>query len=185
MDFKLIRRLIFVKLREKNTYVLAGIVGLLINFYGQILVPWFRGIENPSSVLMGHFETHPGLTICSVFLAFAFPLCVGVYSAVTARYKIRRIESVAEFPDAKPDPVFRVTPAGQFLEIGTTTQAFFEQYKIQNAQGILGKDVWEKIKSGMASDSIGEFQFEPEGTSYIVKYTPTRDKNYNIYLTRL
>jgi hypothetical protein len=185
MNYKLLRRLIFAKLCEKNTYILALIVGTLINVYGQLLVPWFRGVEDPSTVLLNHYQTNPWLTLISIFLAFAFPLCVGVYSAVSARYKNRRTESVADFPDTKPDPVFRVNQSGQFVEVGTTTQKFFGEYTIHNAQSILGDDIWGKIKSGIASDAIGQFQFEPEGAHYIVKYSPTRDDKINIYLTRL
>jgi len=185
MDYKLLRQLIYDKLSERSTYVLALIVGTLINIYGQILVPWFRGEENPTSILIGHYQTDPGLTIFSIFLAFAFPLCVGVYSAVSARYKNRRTESIADFPDSKPDPVFRVTRAGHFVEVGTTTQTFFDQYSIHSAQQILGNDIWTKIIAGTASDAIGKFNFEPEGAVYIVKYASTRDDHINIYLTRL
>jgi len=185
MDYKLIRKLVFAKLCEKNTYILALVVGTLINIYGQILVPWFRGAENPTSILIGHFGSHPGLTTFSIFLAFAFPLCVGVYSAVTARYKNRRTESVADFPDSKPDPVFRVSREGKFVEVGATTQAFFEQYSINSAQNFLGKDIWEKIKSGTTLGDPEKFHFEPEDANYIVRYTPTRDEQINIYLTRL
>ncbi len=185
MDYKLIRRLIFAKLCEKTTYVLALIVGTLINVYGQLLVPWFRGANNPTDVLMNHFQIHPGLTLFSIFLAFAFPLCVGVYSSVVTRYKGRRTESIADFPETKPDPVFRVNQTGSFVEVGSTTQQFFDTYGIHNAQNILGDEIWEEIKSGAESDKIVQFYFEPEYASYIVKYTPTRNDNINIYLTRL
>ena len=184
MDYKLLRRLIYAKLCEKNTYILALIVGTLINVYGQLLVPWLRGVDKPGQVLVNHYQSHTWLTLFSIFLAFAFPLCVGVYSAVSTRYKNRRTESIADFPDTKPDPVFRVNQEGNFVEVGTITQRFFEKYDIRSAQHILGDEIWEKIKSGAAPDSIGQFSFEPEGANYIVKYSPTRDEKINIYFSR-
>jgi len=185
MDYKLINRLIFSKLCEKNTYILALIVGSLINAYGQLLVPWLRGADNPVIVLKTQFLSNPVLTIFSVSLAFAFPLCVGVYSSVTTRYRNRRIESIADFPDTKPDPVFRVDKRGKFVEAGEVTKEFFRKYGVFNAQNLLGEDIWGSIISGKASDNIGQFYFEPEGTNYIVKYTQTKDEKLNIYLTRL
>ena len=85
MDFRLLGRFIIDKLHDRTTYVLAAIVGLLINGYGQLLVPWFRSGTNPFTTFMTEFDARPGLTIFSVFLAFAFPFCVGIYSAVAER----------------------------------------------------------------------------------------------------
>ncbi len=185
MDYRLINRLIFSKLREKNTYILALIVGSLINVYGQLLVPWLRGAANPLFVLIDQFQSNPLLTIFSIFLAFAFPLCVGVYSSVSTRYKNRRIESIADFPETKPDPVFRVEQNGQIVEAGEATKEFFRKYGVFDAPSLLGEDIWESIISGKASDSIGQCYFEPEDANYIVKYSRTKDEKFNIYLTRL
>ena len=104
---------------------------------------------------------------------------------MTTRYKNRRIESIADFPDTKPDPVFRVDKRGKFVEAGEVTKEFFRKYGVFNAQNLLGEDIWGSIISGKASDNIGQFYFEPEGTNYIVKYTQTKDEKLNIYLTRL
>jgi membrane protein YqaA with SNARE-associated domain len=89
VDFTVIRRLVAEKLRERSTYVVALIVGTLINLYGQVLVPWLRGFGDPFAALAGEFAVRPGLVLATVFIAYAFPLAVGVYSAVTARYQIR------------------------------------------------------------------------------------------------
>ena len=145
MDYRLIARLIVDKLHDRTTYVLAAIVGTLINLFGQLLVPWFRTDANPFSSFGHEFETRPGLTLFSVFLAFAFPFCVGIYSAVAARYKNRRMESIADFPERMPDPVFRATRSGELVELGATTRQMFERHGIDCAQRILGEEVWNRI----------------------------------------
>jgi hypothetical protein len=106
-ELRLVWRLVDNKVRDRGTYVVAAVVGTLINVYGQLLVPWFRGASDPLLAFMAEFHSRPGLTTFSIFIAYAFPFCVGIYSAVVARYRLRRIESVADFPDRKPDPVFR------------------------------------------------------------------------------
>jgi hypothetical protein len=85
MVFRLIRRLVGEKLRDRTTYSLAAVVGTLINAYGQLLVPWFRTFSDPFDLFWIEFKVHPGLTLFSVFLAYAFPFCVDVYSAVATR----------------------------------------------------------------------------------------------------
>ncbi len=93
MKFRVILRLICERLVDRTTWVLAFVVGTLINLYGQLLVPWFRGSFDPVTDFIIEYEIRPELTLISVFLAYAFPLFVGVYSAVTARYKNPRMES--------------------------------------------------------------------------------------------
>jgi hypothetical protein len=185
MDYRLIRRLIGDKLRDRTTYTLAFIVGTLINAYGQLLVPWFRGFEDPFARFASEFEIRPWLTLFSVFLAYAFPFCVGTYSAVAARYKIRRFESIADFPERKPDPVFRVNKQGRLVEAGATTRSFFDKYGIDSAQKILGEEVWSQIVlNGMGARNFKIF-FEAEGAEYIVTHVPTANEEINIYLTRV
>lgn len=74
-------------------------VGTLINIYGQLLVPWFRGSFDPITDFMIEYEIRPELTLVSVFLGYAFPVFVGIYSAVTIRYKDRSADAVATLPD--------------------------------------------------------------------------------------
>ena len=185
MDFRLLGRLIIDKVHDRTTYVLAAIVGLLINGYGQLLVPWFRSGTNPFRTFMTELDARPGLTIFSVFLAFAFPFCVGIYSAVAARYKNRRLESIADFPERKPDPVFRAKKNGQLVEAGASTKEFFERFQIDCAQRILGEDVWVRITSDKQTNEKIVIFFEAEGEKYLVTHTPTSDDEINIYMTRL
>jgi hypothetical protein len=185
MDFSLIARLIIDKLHDRTTYVLAVIVGTLINAYGQLLVPWFRSGANPFEQFMNELALRPGLTLFSVFLAFAFPFCVGIYSAVAARYKNRRVESIADFPEKKPDPVFRAEKGGKLVEVGENTQKFFDRFKIDCAQKILGDEAWEQITSNEQSDKRIVIHFEAEGEKYLVAHAPTRNNQINIYMTRL
>ena len=162
MDFRLIGRLIGDKLSDRTTYGLAAVVGALINVYGQLLVPWFRSNANPFSTFANELQHNPSLTLFSIFLAFAFPFCVGIYSAVASRYKNRRIESIADFPERKPDPVFRATKSGQLVEVGANTQKFFDRYEIDCAQKILGEVVWAEIISSEPADRRIEIYFEAE-----------------------
>ncbi len=185
MDFHLIARLIIDKLHDRTTYVLAAIVGTLINAYGQLLVPWFRSGVDPFEQFLTELELRPELTIFSVFLAFAFPFCVGIYSAVAARYKNRRIESIADFPERKPDPVFRAKKNGQLVEVGESTQRFFERFQIDCAQRILGEEAWSKIISNEQLDERIIIHFEAEKEKYLVTYAPTKNDQINIYMTRL
>ncbi|MBT5415513.1 MAG: hypothetical protein HOH66_06950 [Rhodospirillaceae bacterium] len=185
MDHRLIRRLVGEKLRERGTYKVAAFVGTLINAYGQVLVPWFRGAETPFSALLYELDVRPALSVFSIFLAYAFPLCVGVYSSVVSRYRLRRVESVADFPDRKPDPVFRASRSGRIVEAGATTLRLFERYDVQSAQRILGEAVWAEIVAKDGPGFDGEIHFADEGASYVVSHAPTADKEINVYLTRL
>lgn len=185
MDMRLISRLIKDKLRDRTTYVLALIVGTLINAYGQLLVPWFRTDMNPFTLFSIEVMERPTLTAFSIFLAFAFPFCVGIYSAVAARYKNRRIESIADFPEKKPDPVFRVNRQGKIVEVGRETQKFFERFHVDSAQAILGVDTWEYILDNESATKRVVVNFDAEGEKYLVAHTPTRDGQINIYLTRI
>lgn len=185
MDFRLLGRLISDKLRDRTTYVLALVVGVLINGYGQLLVPWFRSGTNPFASFAQELDSRPALTLFSVFLAFAFPFCVGIYSAVAARYKNRRVESIADFPERKPGPVFRAKRDGQLVEVGANTQAFFTRFQISRAQQLLGDGVWAKIISGERQKERIVIRFEAEGEKYLVEHAPTRDDELNVYMTRL
>jgi hypothetical protein len=185
MDFRLIVRLIGDRLHDRTTYVLAAIVGTLINVYGQLLVPWFRGSTNPFTTFADEFEIRPGLALFSVFLGFAFPFCVGIYSAVAARYKNRRVESIADFPERKPDPVFRATRGGQLVEVGATTQVFFDKHQIDCAQKILGDETWAQIVAEEQAGGGATIFFEAEDVEFVVTHAPTTNDEINVYLTRL
>lgn len=185
MDFRLIRRLIGDKLHDRTTYGVAVVVGTLISAYGQLLVPWLRDSGNPFTVFAGEFEVEPVLTSLSVFLAYAFPFCVGIYSAVAARYKNRRIESIADFPERKPDPVFRAARDGQLVEAGARTQEMFERYGIDSAQKILGEETWAQILAKQPEEGKALIFFEAEGVEYQVSHAPTANGEINLYLTRL
>ena len=185
MDFRLIGRLVVDKLHDRTTYVLALVVGTLINAYGQLLVPWFRSGANPFEQFMTELSVRPVLTVFSIFLGFAFPLCVGVYSTVATRYKNRRIESIADFPERKPDPVFRAKKSGQLVEVGANTQTFFDRFQIDCAQRILGEEAWAEITSDKQTDDCTVVYFEEEGARYLVAHTLTRNDEVNTYMTRL
>jgi len=185
MDIRLIARLVRAKLCERSTYILALVVGSLINLYGQLLVPWLRGAGDPFAVFASELETRPWLTLLSIFLGFAFPLCVGTYSSVATRYKNRRIESIADFPDRKPDPVFRARESGALVEVGAATRELFDRYGVDSAQGILGEDVWRRIVGGETPGSGHRIFFEREKAEYAVSHARTPNGDINVYLSRL
>ena len=88
MDFRLIRRLVVEKLKDRSTYIVALVVGTLINLYGQVLVPWLRGLGNPFDLLAVEFSDRLGLAIVSIFLAYAFP--VSSSGSLSTRFIRRR-----------------------------------------------------------------------------------------------
>ena len=185
MDVRLIRRLIWDKFHDRSTYVLAAVVGTLINLYGQLLVPWFRGDGDPFFIFYLEFYKQPSLTIFSVFVGYAFPFCVGIYSSVATRYKNRRMESIADFPERKPDPVFRAARDGQLVEVGAATRRFFEKHRIDCAQKILGRETWEEIVSGERAEIGTTIYFAAEDVNFLVAHAPTANDEINIYLSRL
>lgn len=185
MDYSHLRRLIWDKLRDRTTYILAAVVGTLINVYGQLLVPWFRDFGDPFAVFAQEFEVRPYLAVFSVFLGYAFPFCVGIYSSVVTRYKNRRIESIADFPERKPDPVFRAAQSGRLVEVGAATQGFFDKYEIDCAQKILGEATWAEIVSGKWAEIGTTVYFAAEDVNFLVAHAPTANDEINIYLSRL
>ncbi|MCZ6637928.1 MAG: hypothetical protein O7C66_07010 [Alphaproteobacteria bacterium] len=185
MDQSLIRRLIWDKLHDPTTYGLAFFVGTLINLYGQFLLPWFRGYGNPFFIFYLEFYKQPYLTVFSVFLGYAFPFCVGIYSSVATRYKNRRVESIADFPERKPDPVFRAARNGQLVEVGAATRNFFDKHQIDCAQKILGRETWDEIVAGKRAESGTTVYFAPENVTYLMTHAATENDEINIYLSRL
>jgi len=185
MDFRLIQRLISDKLRDRSTYIVAAVVGALISGYGQLLVPWTRSGADPFAAFASEFERTPVLTVLSVFLAYAFPFFVGIYSAVAVRYNNRRLESIADFPERKPDPVFRADRDGQLVEVGATTQELFDKYQVDSAQKILGDETWAEIVSSQSDKGLSKVFFEAERAEYLVSHAFTDDDLINVYLTRL
>lgn len=180
-----IRGLIWDRLNDRETYWLAVFVGTLINVYGQLLVPWLRDTGNPFIVFSQEFQDRPYLTAFSVFLGYAFPFCVGIYSSVATRYKNRRVESIADFPERKPDPVFRAARSGRLVEVGATTREFFAKHRIDCAQKILGHETWAEIVAGERAEIGTTVYFAAEDANFLVAHAPTENNEINIYLSRL
>jgi hypothetical protein len=185
VDTKLVKILLLSKLRDRGTYVLALFVGSLINLYGQLLVPWLRGVASPFSAFTSEFMEHTTLTLFSISLGYVFPFCVGIYSAVVTRYRNRRMESIADFPDRKPDPVFRVNQSGELIEAGAVTRELFERNGLENAEQILGNDIWQRILKRQLN-AFGEYvQLKGENARYIVSYAEASSGDINIYMARM
>jgi hypothetical protein len=185
MNIRLISIFVGAKLRDRSTYILALIVGLIINLYGQILLPWFRGSFDPPSDLLIEFEIRPAITILSILLGFLFPFCVGLYSAVTMRYNNRRTEAIARLPDYCPDPMFSAGYDSLILDANASTRDLMERYDIDNAKQILGDSLWDHIVSGEPLEDKPIVFFEPAQSNYAISYCSTEFDMINIYLLRL
>lgn len=185
MNYQLLGQFIGDRMRDRSLYWLALIVGTVINCYGHLLVPWMRSGDNPFLLLQNELEIRPGLTIFTILITYTFPFGVALYSSVAARYKNRRLESIAEFPDQRPDPVFRADRLGRFLEVGAETQKFFDSFGATSAPDILGAAVWSDIISD--TDGHGRFEviFDAEGARYVSAHSHTSNNNINVYLTRI
>ena len=107
------------------------------------------------------YEIRPGLTLFSVFLAYAFPVFVGTYSAVAVRYKGRRMEAIATLHDRCPDPVFRAESSGRIAEAGSDTRHFLDKYGVDYAQKILGEELWARIAANQRMADRPTVFFEP------------------------
>ncbi len=148
-------------------------------------MPWLRSGADPFLAFADEFRRAPPLTLFTVFLAYAFPFCVGVYSAAAARYKMRRIESIADFPERCPDPVFRATPSGRLVETGAATRLLFDRHRIDCAQKILGEAVWSRIVSQPHSGAGTTVYFAAEDVDYLVTHAPSANGEINVYLASL
>lgn len=164
---------------------MAFVVGSLINVYSQLLVPWFRDRSDPFGAFVSEFDARPRLATFSVFLGYAFSFCVGTYSAVRAQYKLRRIVSIADFPDRKPDPVFRALASGEIVEVRVKAKEMFNRHNIDHAENILGEKVWTQILSNQLEESGTKVFFEAEAAEYLVTDASTDEGQINIYLARV
>lgn len=85
------------KLGEIGTYTVALLVGTFINIYGHFLVPSLRGEGELWDRFVHELGDSPALTVCSLLLAYLFPIGVQVYAAVKSRIKNRTVEMDALF----------------------------------------------------------------------------------------
>jgi hypothetical protein len=185
MNYQLLGKFIGDRMLDRSLYWLALIVGTVINCYGHLLVPWMRSGENPFILLQNELEIRPVLTVFTILITYTFPFGVALYSSVSSRYKNRRFESIAEFPDQRPDPVFRADRSGRLLEVGAETQKFFDLFGITSALDMIGEKTWSEIVSDETGNRRFEIVFDPEGARYVSAHSHSANKNINIYLTRL
>ena len=81
--------------------------------------------------------------------------------------------------------MFRALLTGKIVEIGMNAQEMFNRHKIDCAQKIVGDEVWAKICANELAEIGTTVFFEAERTEYVVTYSPTRDDQINVYLTRV
>jgi hypothetical protein len=99
--------------------------------------------------------------LTSVAVAYLFPFVVGVFSAVVARYRGRRFEARALFPDFSLNPVFRATERGELVELGSRTRELFERHEIYQVQDIFGEQHWSELLEAARSGRSG-----PPGSTF-------------------
>ena len=177
------------KLCQRSTYILPAIVGTLINSYGQFLIPYLRGVDDPLERFLSELSESTGLVLFSIFVGYTFPFLVALYSAIMTRFGTRGIELKAQFPDNKPDPVFCADEDGVFLLFGNKTKEFVERMGFKTAVDLIGQEMWEKVISDVDSDKrvdIGSlFYNETADTNFLVRYSRNPEKGINVYLTEL
>ncbi len=81
----------------KTRYIVL-ITGTLINFYGQIIVPYFRGERNPIELIGQELINHPVLFSVTVIMAYIFPLCVSLVTteSVIKHYKVKNSANLTD-----------------------------------------------------------------------------------------
>lgn len=173
------------KLSEPGFWGLVVIVGLAINGYGQILVPWLRGIS-PARAIREEARQRPRLLALSIFVAFLFPFLVALASGVATRYGQRDVEARASFPDEKPDPVLRVDEDGRIVQMGHNTSQLLKAHPAEDAPALLGEAAWETVLAAHHDHEPldGDLVVEYAGTHYLVAYSSS-EAFINLYLARL
>lgn len=176
------------KLLQRNTYIVAFIVGTFINLYGQFLVPWLRGYSRPWQRFNTELIELPELTMLSVVLGYVFPFMVGIYSSVATRASLQHLEMKALFPDQKPDPVFRAAQDGSIVESGLGTQRLFEEREVSSAQAVLGADLWQQLVESAREGATArgtKIYSDALGSWYFVSHSRGPAGTVNVYLTEV
>jgi hypothetical protein len=175
------------RLNKRSTYMLPLVVGTVINCYGQLLIPYLRGVEDPLIMLTAQMDTTPGLLSFSIFLGYFFPFLVSLYSAVMTRLGSREIELKAQLPDHKPDPVFCVNQQGKLITCGKTTQTLFNAIGFTDAGDFLGQTMWRNILddlNGVTSQPFSTlFYCKAAKMSFQTRYVKNAEGSINIYLS--
>lgn len=186
-EAKVVSRYAIDKLRDPATYRVAFTVGTFINLFGHFLVPFLRGREDLWANFVSELIEQPVLGACSIAIAFLFPIIVQTHSAVATRIKGRATELLAEFPNAKPDPVFRAAPDGRIIGAGSKTQSILQKHAFTKAQDLIGGVLWENIlelqREGRQLPRETSVHVNPLHESFFVTHAPSAAGSVNIYLT--
>ena len=163
--------------------------GMLINMYGQVLVPTLRGTEDVLSAFMLDCVQSPMTAFLSIGTGFLFPWMVSAYAGARARVEVSATASLARFPDLKPDPVFRTDLDGIVIEAGAQTRVMFDTHRIERAQDVLGADLWARIVESVQRDgslSVPETAYFAAASQwYVVTASAAPPDGINVYLTVL
>ena len=173
------------QLRSRHTLLTAVVVGTLINLYGQVVVPLLRGVDDVLAEFSRNVTVAPLLAFLSIALGYMFPWLVSAYASASARVQLEAAASLAQFPDLKPDPVFRAREDGTVVEAGAQTRVMFDRHRVERAQDILGAELWARIADAIAGDGLLPAQetvyFAPADTWYAVAVSAAPG-GINVYL---
>jgi len=143
-------RFVVEKLRQKNTYLVALIVGTAINVFGHVLVPWARGNASPAEHFLTEYATHPALVSLSILLAYGFPVMVGLYSSVATRYarkdEERNLLRLASFPEKNPNPVIEVDLDARITYVNSLAERRFPGLRERGLQHPMLRDLDRIVK---------------------------------------
>ena len=182
------RKVFIEQLRREDTVWTVLIVGTLINIYGQVLVPVARGSSGIFTEFRRNFEQAPLVALSTVVLGYLFPLLVSSLTGARTRIEIRTVASLAQFPELKPDPVFRADDSGAVIEAGARTRVLFERHHVRTAQDILGEDAWGRIVSEVGREGVlttpEAIYFAPAGRWYAAAASAAPE-GINVYLAAI
>lgn len=168
------------QLPSRDTLLTTLVVGTLINLYGQVLVPLLRGMSDALAELSRNLTEVPLLAFVSIAFGYTFPWLVSAYAGARARVDTEAAASLAQFPDLKPDPVFRAREDGTVVEAGAQTRVMFDRHRVERAQ-----DIWARIADAIAGDGLlpapETVYFAPADTWYAVAAS-TAPGGINVYL---
>ena len=185
----LVGRYIKDRLTKRATYLLPLVVGTVINCYGQFLIPYLRGVEQPLQQFLGEWESNPALVVFSIFVGYCFPFLVGLYSAVMTRFGTRDMELKAQFPDNKPDPVFCADEQGDIIFCGRTTQIFFDKRDIKTTFDLFGEQQWKEIVSDIQCHDRPSlnvsYHCNMTKKRFQTRYSKNPENGINVYLTEI
>lgn len=98
----------------------------------------------------------------------------------------KKIDDIARFPEANPNPVMRVSIKGKLLYGNRASMIFVKNDRYFDKDFNVCEEWLEKINGAMAEDKGSEFIEDVEGNKFSLTVAPVKEKNYcNFYITNI